>query len=139
LDRLRPVPPTDEEEVFDSRYLVIQPNLDQSNYQLWGRLPGVDGRIVEKALTARETELPVLAEGGSQGQRRADALTTICLDSLTGSSEEGEAGRAVTVAEVFIDGPTAAETYGEAGASLASGPGSDPTPSPKSCVRGRSG
>ena len=64
LDRLRPVSPTDEEEVFDSRYLVIQPNLDESLYQIWGRLPGVDGRIVEKALSARETELPVLAEWG---------------------------------------------------------------------------
>ena len=81
LDRLRPVTPTDEEEVFDSRYLVIQPNLDESLYQLWGRLPGTDGRIVEKALSARETELPVLPDQG-QGQRRADALTTICLDSL---------------------------------------------------------
>ena len=108
--------------MFDSRYLVIQPNLDESVYQLWGRLPGIDGRIVEKALSARETELPVLPEGGSQGQRRADALTTICLDSLTGSSGEGEPGRAVTVAEVFIDGPLAAETYGETGAGLASGP-----------------
>ena len=72
--------------------------------QLWGRLPGVDGRIVEKALSARETELPVLP-GQGQGQRRADALTTICLDSLTGTSgEDGEGGRAVTVAEMFIDG-----------------------------------
>ena len=35
LDRLRPVSPVDEEEVFDSRYLVIQPNLDESMYQLW--------------------------------------------------------------------------------------------------------
>ena len=62
LDRLRHVTPIDESEVFDSRYLVIQPNLDDTMYQLWGRLPGVDGRIVEKALSARETELPVLPE-----------------------------------------------------------------------------
>ena len=34
LDRLRPVTPVDEEEVFDSRYLVIQPNLDESIYQI---------------------------------------------------------------------------------------------------------
>jgi hypothetical protein len=122
IDRLRTVSPANESEVFDSRYLVIQPNLDESVYRLWGQLPGVDGRIVEKALSARETELPVLPEGGSQGQRRADALTTICLDSLTGSSGEGEPGRAVTVAEVFIDGPQAAETYGETGAGIATGP-----------------
>ncbi len=92
LDRLRHHSPTDEADVFADRYLVIQPNLDESVYQLWGRLPGVDGRIVEKALSARETELPVLPAQG-QGQRRADALTTICLDSLTGTS--GEAGRGV--------------------------------------------
>jgi 5-methylcytosine-specific restriction endonuclease McrA len=106
--------------VFADRYLVIQPNLDQSVYQLWGRLPGTDGRIVEKALSARESELPVLP-GQGQGQRRADALTTICMDSLTGSSEDGE-GRAVTVAEIFIDGGLAAESYGETGAGIASGP-----------------
>ncbi len=122
LDRLRHHSPTDEADVFADRYLVIQPNLDESVYQLWGRLPGVDGRIVEKALSARETELPVLPHQG-QGQRRADALTTICLDSLTGTSgEEGERGRAVTVAEVFIDGTLAAETYGETGAGIATGP-----------------
>ncbi len=79
LDRLRHHSPTDEADVFADRYLVIQPNLDESVYQLWGRLPGIDGRIVEKALSARETELPVLPHQG-QGQRRADALTTICLD-----------------------------------------------------------
>ena len=122
LDRLRPVSPTDEEAGFASRYLVIQPNLDESLYQLWGRLPGIDGRIVEQALSVRETELPVLPEAGSQGQRRADALTTICMDSLTGTSGEGEPGRAVTVAEIFIDGSLTAESYGETGASVASGP-----------------
>lgn len=108
--------------MFASRYLVIQPNLDETSYQLWGRLPGTEGRIVEQALSARETELPVLPQGGSQGQRKADALTTICMDSLTGSSGEAEPGKAVTVAEVFIDGSTAADSFGEAGASLASGP-----------------
>ena len=139
LDRLRTVSPADEAEVFDSRYLVIQPNLDESVYRLWGQLAGTDGRIVEKALSARETELPVLPEGGSQGQRRADALTTICMDSLTGSSEEGEPHRAVTVAEVFIDGPQAAETYGEPEPGSPPDRGSDPTRCRRSCVRARSG
>ncbi len=60
LDRLREVTPTDEEDVFESRYLVIQPSLDESVFKLWGQLPGIDGRIVQKALTQRETELPAL-------------------------------------------------------------------------------
>ncbi|MBA3362440.1 MAG: hypothetical protein H0T94_13455, partial [Acidimicrobiia bacterium] len=51
---------------------------------------------------ARESELPVL-EDETAGQRRADALTSICLDSLTGPNPAGETGRAVTVAEIFIE------------------------------------
>ena len=121
LDRLRHLDPVDETEVFSSRFLVIQPHLDESVYQLWGQLPGVEGRIIEKALHQRETELPVLPDQ-NQGQRRVDALTSLCLDSLTGSSETGGEGRAVTVAEIFIDGNIAAASFGEQGASTASGP-----------------
>ena len=50
----------------------------------------------------------------------ADALTSVCLDSLTGSSE-GQEGREVTVAEVFVDAHLAAPTFGEAGVTLSSG------------------
>jgi hypothetical protein len=122
LDRLRHVTAADETDVFEYRYLVIQPSLDESVFKLWGQLPGVDGRIIEKALSARETEFPVLPHQG-QGQRRADALTSICLDSLTGTSEEGTGpGRAVTVAEVFIDAGLAAQSHGQQGATVSSGP-----------------
>ncbi|HUP15939.1 MAG TPA: HNH endonuclease signature motif containing protein, partial [Acidimicrobiia bacterium] len=120
LDRLRHLDPTDETDVFEYCYLVIQPSLDESVFKLWGQLPGVDGRIVEKALSQKETEFPVFP-GQGQGQRKADALTSICLDSLTGTSEEGM-GRAVTVAEVFIDAHLAAESFGEQGATVSSGP-----------------
>ena len=54
LDRLRNVSPADEQDVFEYRYLVIQPNLDESVFKLWGQLPGIDGRIIEKALSQRE-------------------------------------------------------------------------------------
>jgi hypothetical protein len=47
----------------------------------------------------------------------ADALTSICLDSLTGGSE----GREVTVAEVFVDASLAASSLGETGVTLSSG------------------
>lgn len=123
LDRLRHLSPADEQDVFEYRYLVIQPSLDESVFKLWGTLPGLDGRIIEKALTQKETEFPVLP-GQGQGQRRADALTSICMDSLTGGSEgkESGTGRAVTVAEVFIDAALAAESYGEQGATVSTGP-----------------
>ncbi|MGH8924828.1 MAG: hypothetical protein ACRDWA_09375 [Acidimicrobiia bacterium] len=46
-------------------------------------------------------------------------MASICLDSLTGGGEE-ENGRAVTVAEVFIDAQLASLTTGEAGVTLSS-------------------
>ncbi len=101
---------------------MIQPNLDESVFKLWGQLPGIDGRIIEKALSARETELPALPRSG------AGATTGRRFDlHLPGQphrklGEEGEGGRAVTVAEVFIDANLAAESYGETGVGVATGP-----------------
>jgi hypothetical protein len=86
---------------------------------------GTDGEIIAHALHQRETDLPVL-EDQSSGQRRLDALAAICLDSMTGTGE-GETNRAVTVAEVFIDALLAAQTKGEAGVTLSSGPVSPPS------------
>jgi hypothetical protein len=120
LDRLRHLSPADESDTFGWRYLVIQPSLDESVFKLWGQLPGTDGRMVEKALSQRESELPVLPDQG-QGQRKADALTSICMDSLTGTAE-GSAGRAITLAEIFLDANLAAPSYGEQGATVSSGP-----------------
>ena len=106
------------QEQFDNRYLIIQPNLDNSVHRFWGQAIGTDGEAILKAIGKRETELPVL-EDETRGQRQLDALASICLDSLTGSGAEG---RAVTVAEIIIDGRLAAETNGEAGVTLATGP-----------------
>ncbi|HEY7565377.1 MAG TPA: HNH endonuclease [Acidimicrobiia bacterium] len=119
LDRLRHLTPVDEADLFSYRYLVCQPNLDESAFKLWGQLPAHDGQVVSKALTHRADELPAL-EGEGQGQRMADALTSICLDSLTAS--EGGTDRAVTVADVFIDAGLVAQSTGEQGATVASGP-----------------
>jgi hypothetical protein len=139
LDRMRDISPADEQDVFEQRYLVMQPSLDQSAFKLWGLLPGADGRIIEKALHHRETDLPVLPDQGN-GQRRADALTSICLDSLTGTDPtthqaddwdtdttpqapgSGTERRAVIVAEIFIDATQATPTHGHRGATVSSGP-----------------
>ena len=106
------------QEQFDNRYLIIQPNLDNSVQRFWGQAIGTDGEAIIRAIGKRETELPVL-EDETRGQRQLDALASICLDSLTGTGAEG---RAVTVAEVIIDGRLAAQTNGEAGVTLATGP-----------------
>ena len=120
LERTRRLDSDSESFDYDWRFLVCQPSLDESVFKLWGQLPGVDGQVVLNALSARETELPVLEDQNS-GQRRADALTSICLDSLTATDAEGETGRAVTVAEIFVDATLAAATRGEAGAASATG------------------
>ena len=52
---------------FDDRYLVVQPNLDESVWRLWGLLAGVDGQVVEKALLARADECPPFGGRGPGG------------------------------------------------------------------------
>jgi hypothetical protein len=123
LDRVRTFTAEEERSGFEHRYLVIQPSLDDAAYKLWGLLPGVDGQVIAAALDKRETELPVLpGEGHGQGQRRADALTAICLDTLTADTgSTGDPARAVTVAEIFIDAGRAGDDGGETGAALSSG------------------
>ncbi|HKX74899.1 MAG TPA: hypothetical protein VJR05_05870, partial [Acidimicrobiia bacterium] len=110
----------DEVKGFSDRFLVMQPSLDESWWKLWGGLPAADGEIVEKALLARADQFPRL-EAEDRSQRMADALTSLALDSLTGGSEETP-GREVIVAEVLVDAQLAADSHGEAGVVLASGP-----------------
>jgi 5-methylcytosine-specific restriction endonuclease McrA len=119
-DRLRTFSPLDETEAFEQRYMVLQPSLDESVYKFWGHVPGVDGRIWDRALELRESELPSLPQQ-SQGQRRVDAVTSIMMDSLTTGIAE-QTGRAVTVAEVFVDANLAGPSFGEVGVSLSTGP-----------------
>ena len=125
---LREVSSLAEQADFDSRFLVIQPNLDESVFRLWGSLHGVDGQTVDKALRRRAAGFGAAGFGAigfgnlpdqTQGQLLADALTAIATDSLTGSS--GESGRAVVIAEVFVDSALAAPSHGEAGVTTSSG------------------
>ncbi|MEX0699218.1 MAG: HNH endonuclease [Acidimicrobiia bacterium] len=120
VEQRREVSATHEQSSFESRYLVIQPSLDESMFKLWGQLYGLDGEMVDKALRQKADEFPNIP-GQSQGQLLADALTAVCADSLTGSSEPGKEGRAVTVAEIFVDANLAAPTFGEAGVTTSSG------------------
>jgi hypothetical protein len=120
IDQRRRVDPLVEQASFESRYLVIQPSLDQSMFRLWGQLHGVDGETLDKALRQKAGIFPNLS-GQTQGQLLADARSAVCADSLTGSSEPGQEGRTVTVAEVFVDAALAATTFGEAGVTTSSG------------------
>ena len=120
IDSRRRIDPLTEQVTFESRYLVIQPSLDESMFRLWGQLYGVDGQLVDKALRQKADEFPILPDQ-TQGQVLADALTAVCADSLTDSSEPGKEGRTVTVAEIFIDAALAAPSNGETGVTTSTG------------------
>ena len=114
-----------EQRSFSERYLALQPNLDSSSWRLWGQIPGADGQVVEAALHQRGDALPAPPEGisSSVAQRNADALVSLSLDSLTGSSEqdEGEDSSSAQIS-VFVEASLAVATSGEAGVELAAGP-----------------
>ena len=56
--RRRRMTRVDEEVAFNDRYFAMQPNIDESAWQLNGRLPGLAGRIVIDALEAKADTFP---------------------------------------------------------------------------------
>ncbi|MDH3540995.1 MAG: DUF222 domain-containing protein, partial [Acidimicrobiia bacterium] len=119
--RYRRITRGDERDIFDGRHFVMQPNLDRTAYRAWGLLPGIDGSIVEKALFERADEFPARPDAtqGPVGQRMADALVSVCQDSLTGSAGSDST---TLLATVFVDADLASTTAAEAGATVAAGP-----------------
>ncbi len=109
----------DEHAAFAGRSLMLQANLDESAWNLWGTLPGYDGRLVEKALQERADQLPAAPDRDSRTQRSADALVSIAQDSLTGT---GGTDNGTPVVTVFVDADSASPTDGETGAWIADGP-----------------
>ena len=124
IARHRRISRAEESHTFSDRYLALQPNLDQSSWRLWGQLPGTDGQVVEQALHARGDSLESLPGArGSVSERNADALTSICSDSLT-TTDDDRQGEDRTSAQitVFVDASLAAGSHGEAGVEAAGGP-----------------
>ncbi len=111
-----------ERQAFERRYLVAQPNLDESSWRVHGQLPGVAGRCFVDALDAKADQLPSDPDGDrSRTTRYADALWAISLDSLAGS--DGVSVESSTpLLTVFIDTNDAAGTNGEAGVMIEAGP-----------------
>ena len=109
---------TSEHDQFARRALFLQPTLDMAAWKLWGTLPGRDGQIVQTALFAKADEFPEDSRGSSRATRHADALTAICLDSLTGSSEHsvGESS-SIDLASltVFVDSRLGTNGYTSGG------------------------
>ena len=93
---------------------------DELATTFWGELPGLDARIMEKAVDQKADEIIPTERRLAVAERRALALVAICQDSFyqSGSAEESPP---VDVA-VIVDALTAAETSGECGVSVLAGP-----------------
>ena len=111
----------DDEVAFNDRYLVVEPNLDESAWRLNGRLPGFAGRIVTDALDTKADSFPAVPDGESRAARWADALWAISLDSLCGGDGVSIDDPA-PVLTVFVDANEAAGSNGEAGVVVEAGP-----------------
>ncbi len=111
-----------EREAFERRYVMAQPNLDESSWRVYGQLPGMAGRSLVDALDTKSDQLPADPDGNhSRGTRWADALWAISLDSLAGS-DGASIECATPLLTVFMDANHAAATNGEAGVTIESGP-----------------
>jgi hypothetical protein len=101
-------------------YLHLTSGSDELTTTFWGEIPGLDARIVEKALDQRADEIIPSDQRLAVAERRALALAAICQDSLY-QTDTGSESAPVDVA-VIVDAETAIETGGERGVSVVAGP-----------------
>ncbi len=93
---------------------------DELATSFWGELPGLDARIVEKAVDQRADEIIPGDVRLAVAERRVLGLVALCQDNLDAVSVSEEA-RPIDLA-VTVDARTAAETDGETGVSVLAGP-----------------
>jgi hypothetical protein len=78
----------DDHESHRSQHLHLQPNLDESRWDVWGALDGYGGTVVSKVLTDEADQLERLSdENVGIANRRALALVKICEDTRPASVE----------------------------------------------------
>ena len=117
----------DERTIAEAEHVVLRPNLDESRWDLWGTLGGLAGRIVDKALADRADSLPTPPDGmrPGVGKRQADALVSVCQDSLDSVGGDGSGSPrppSTPLVSVFVDATHAAPSNGAAGAFVSDGP-----------------
>jgi hypothetical protein len=112
----------DEATAFQERYCSAQPTLDESSWMVSGRLPGVEGRVLAKALAQRADEFRGLPGGetSTRAQRQADALVAMAYDSLD-RDDTGVESTGHDIA-VFVDLDAANGSGGENGVEVEYGP-----------------
>ncbi len=111
-----------EREAFETRYVAVQPNLDESSWRVHGQLPAVAGRTFVDALDHIADQSASGLDGDrSRTTRYADALWAISLDSLAGT-DGSTVESATPLLTVFVDAHDAAATGGETGVMIEAGP-----------------
>ncbi|MEZ5176375.1 MAG: DUF222 domain-containing protein [Acidimicrobiia bacterium] len=105
--RRRRMTAADERTEHADRHFTIQPSLDEGAWTIHGRLPGLMGRIVDKAIAQKADELRLVpgAEQSSRSQRQADALVALMQDSLGGDTTIVDSAMSGQVT-VFVDART---------------------------------
>jgi hypothetical protein len=94
---------------------------DELTVSFWGELPGLDARILEKAVDQKADEIIPGEEKLSIAERRALGLVAICQDSLYEDGSETSPSAPADVA-VIVDARSAAKTNGETGVWVLGGP-----------------
>lgn len=69
---------SEERTAYEHRTLVIQPDLLETTWKLWGRLPAIEGHIVADTLDRIADDLPTDPTREPHSTRRADALVALC-------------------------------------------------------------
>jgi hypothetical protein len=107
---------TGEDEVrsAEAMFLIMQPSLDESWWNLRGGFEGVFGAAIDKALTEKADALPDLPDGekGSAAWRRA-----VAFGELATGGQSPQAN--ITV---FVNADQAVESNGQTGIRLDAGP-----------------
>ena len=104
----------DEYRTARDQFLILQPSLDESWWKLWGGLDGATGALVDKTISEKADDLPLLPDGsrGDSSWRKAMALAELCVSDDPPPAQ----------LTVFVDTTQATPSNGEAGVVLEAGP-----------------
>jgi len=104
----------DEYRTARDQFLVMQPSLDESWWKLWGGFDGATGALVDKVISERADDLPLLPDGtrGDSSWRKAMALAELCVSDDPPPAQ----------LTVFVDTNQASPSHGQAGVVLEAGP-----------------
>jgi hypothetical protein len=104
----------DEYRTGSDQFLIMQPSLDESWWKGWFGMDGATGALVNKTLSEKADDLPLLPDGtrGDSSWRKAMALAELCITNDPPPAQ----------LTVFVDTTHATCSNGQAGVVLEAGP-----------------